>query len=240
MVRRLKHLIKAFAYDRLHIPHQMNGIPLSLFRYLDEKRPIVLVDVGAHDGHFTAALSKYSGISRGVLVEPLPQKVSSLRERFAPPTYQVFECALSSRTGTSAFEVNEFDATSSLLNMRRQMPELTAVSYGERRSIECHTRTLDDVLAEANIDRVDLLKIDVQGAEHLVIQGAADTLKSTSMVWTEVSFKSLYETSAAFSDICELLTGANFKLFELEPGFRGPDGELLQADALFINSSRER
>jgi FkbM family methyltransferase len=240
MVPKLKLLIREFACDRLHIPYQKNGIPFSLLRHLEKKQPVVLIDVGAHEGDFTAAVSSHSGITRGVLVEPLPQKVASLQKRFVLPTYQVFACALSSRTGMTDFEVNEFDATSSLLKMQRHMPELTAVSYGEPKNIKCHTRTLDDLVAEANINWVHLLKIDVQGAEHLVIQGATNILKTTSMVWTEVSFKPLYEMSTSFSEIYELLGKANFKLVELEPGFRAPDGELLQADALFINSASER
>jgi Methyltransferase FkbM domain len=90
------------------------------------------------------------------------------------------------------------------------------------------------VAAEAKMTSVDLLKLDVQGAECLALAGAAGILKNTRMLWIEVSFKPLYENSATFFDVYHTVEKAGFILADLKPGFRAPDGELLQADALFL------
>ena len=85
------------------------------------------------------------------------------------------------------------------------------------------------------LEKIDFIKLDVQGAEHLVIQGAKKTLALTRLLWTEVSFKSLYEGSSVFDDIYAQLESKGFVLLELSPGHRATNHELLQADALFAN-----
>jgi FkbM family methyltransferase len=238
MMRKFKEFIKERVSDRLNIPYSSSGLPISLVKHLKKGQPINLVDVGSYNGDFTEALAGYCGISRGLLIDPLPHKVANLRQRFHPPTYQVFECAVSASNGTIEFEVNETEVTSSILSIRKEMPELGDISLGVNKRIKCDTRTLDNIVKEANIDAIDILKIDVQGAEHLVLMGAKEVLKKTSMIWSEVSFKALYEASSRFMDIYDMLLPFGFKLIEIEPGFRGPDGEMIQGDALFINTSR--
>jgi hypothetical protein len=49
--------------------------------------------------------------------------------------------------------------------------------------------------------RMDLLKIDVQGAESQVFEGAAARLRDCLMVWTEVEFVPLYRDQPLFGDV---------------------------------------
>ena len=69
-----------------------------------------------------------------------------------------------------------------------------------------------------------------------MLQGARSLLTRVRMVWTEVSFRALYEGSALFADVQTLLAQHGFRLYALHDGFRGADGELLQADALFLSA----
>lgn len=230
----LKNLLKARLFERAGIPFNRYGVPFTLGRHLKPRSPISLVDVGAHQGEFTRSLEAMCGIERGVLIEPQPAKAARLREMFPISRFQVLEAALSDRSGEAELEINAFDATTSILKMRRNLPELAALDLSVAARTKCRTLTLDTALAEADFDQLDLLKLDVQGAEHLVLQGGTKALAKTKMIWTEVSFEQLYEGACLHDQVFDLLKAAGFALFELEPGFRSPTGKLVQADALFI------
>jgi FkbM family methyltransferase len=234
MVRSLKNLLKGWIYRRAGVPFNPYSVPYALGKHLKLREPISLIDVGAHRGEFTRSLSAMCGITRGVLVEPQPDKAALLRRLFTAPRFQVVEAALNDRPGEVELEINAFDATTSILKTRRDLPELRGLDVSVGAKIKCRTLTLDVVYADNGFEQLDLLKLDVQGAEHLVIRGGVESLANTRMVWTEVSFESLYENSCLYHEIFDTLKAAGFGLFELEPGFRSPEGKLVQADALFI------
>ncbi len=237
MVSTAKQIVKALLFRRLGIPFNPHGVPNTLALHLDGRRDLSVLDVGAYDGCFTKAIEGYCGVSRGILVEPLPGKAAALRDRFQLPRFSVYECVLSSAPGTAYFEVNESltvgQATSSLLKIRQDLPALKNIGLTESRSILRPVKTLDEIADESRIAHLDLLKIDVQGAEHPVLLGGSAMLQRVSMIWTEFSFRPIYEGSSVFADVYALLTGQGFKLLEIEPGYRASDGELLQGDALF-------
>lgn len=233
LLSRTKSLIKKHLYKRLDISHNISHPPSLLLKYLETKSPISLIDIGAHDGKFAKAIESYCGISQCLLIEPLPHKAAYLRQTFNSQKYSVLECVLSQSSGTVNFEINEAEATSSLLKIKRPMQELSDLNLGKPKIIQCQAQTLDDLIINYDMKLIDLIKIDVQGSEHLVLSAGKKALEISGLIWIEVSFKPLYEGSSVFSDIYSLLEKSHFRLMELSPGFRSPTGELLQADALF-------
>ncbi len=232
--RRLRGFIKQLLWSHCRIPFRtIYGIPTALLKHIDRAKPLKLIDIGAHQGAFTRGLGFYCQISGALLIEPQPDKANQMKRIFQPPRYQVVEGAVSSTTGTAAFHVHKYDATSSLLAFAKNMPELTALDTSVRTTFQCRTFSLDELASATGFDDAGLVKIDVQGAEHLVLQGAKRFLNQTAKIWIEISFKPLYEASATFFDVYQCLYDRGFKLVEIEPGFRAPNGELLQADALF-------
>jgi FkbM family methyltransferase len=208
------------------------GLPWTLLRHLPRDRALCVVDVGAHDGDFTGGLSAWCGVERVILAEPLPDKVGLLRRRFPGPAAFLHAGALADRSGTAEFKLNTAaTATSSLLRARRDLADMDHL--GEEQTLTVNLRRLDDVAAEAGMPRVDLLKIDVQGAEDAVLRGATETLRRTRLAWIECSFLPLYERSAIFADVQALMEAANFGLLDWNEAMRGKNGELIQIDALF-------
>lgn len=226
--------IKRKIFDILNIKENKNYLPVPIKKYLNRNCPIILIDIGAYNGDFTKAIDNFCGISYGIIVEPLPYKAELLRELFSTQEYKIYQCVITDRTGLIDFEINETDYTSSIFSIKSDMPELSNITLGRKKVIQCESRILDNIVSENNLQKVDLIKVDVQGSEHLVISGSIEALKKTSMIWTEVSFKPLYEGSSVFWDIYYALNEKKFRLVDLVPAFKSSSNELLQADALFI------
>ncbi len=138
-------------------------------------------------------------------------------------------------------DILNFDYSSSILPVLHGVGGADQLlDLGVRERIVVPVRTLDDVLDEAGwIGAIDLLKIDTQGAELRVLKGGMRGLERVRLIWIEVSFRPLYEGSAVLSDVYAFLRSQGFRLYSLHEGFRGVDGELLQADALFLGPTQE-
>jgi len=234
MLRTLKTKVKETLCALMHVEYNSQGVPVTLAKHLRGRSHITLVDVGAHEGEFTRSIDRFCGLSRGILVEPQPELARRLSATFREPRFRVIDAVASDRIGVINLEINHFDATSSILEMHRHLPQLGGLDVRKKAVVACPITTLDAVLANEEVRVFDLVKLDVQGAEHLVISGGDKTLERTQLVWTEVSFVRLYQGSSLFHEVHELLGDRGFRLAELESGFRSPEGELLQADALFV------
>jgi FkbM family methyltransferase len=119
------------------------------------------VDVGCHYGSMLSRMTRLAPRGRHVAFEAIPDKVRFLRAKF--PDVDIRETALSDRTGEVTFWVNT--SQSGFSGLRRH-------GDGEFKSLSVESARLDDALP---LDRrFDLVKIDVEGAELLVLRGGAE------------------------------------------------------------------
>lgn len=232
---RVSLAVKERVFRHYLMPFSRHGVEPGIVRFLRPPGPISFVDIGASAGEVTAAVDAHYGVRRGLLVEPQPARCGELRQRFADPRFSVHQCALSDEETVCSMEVLNYDYSSSILAVKRDLPNVSAVlDLGVRDRLECRVTKLDTLLQEEHWqESVNLLKIDVQGAELMALRGAAKTLSRVRFLFTEVSFKPLYEGSCVFGEIYDFLYARGFRLLSLGEGFRGQDGELLQGDALF-------
>jgi len=132
--------------------------------YFHRRKEGVYVDVGAN--HPTEqSLTWFLELQgwRGVLIEPNPAFYKLLRER--RPRSRTFQLAVGSPedTGVAQLHLAVGHGQSTI------KPEFDAELSGER--IQVEMRTLNSVLAEAGVDRVDFLSLDVEGTELDVLRG---------------------------------------------------------------------
>lgn len=229
--------IKEYLLKRWGYPYcSVENLPGLLAKHLDKNKPVTLVDIGAHQGLFSKAIDNYCGVTSGMIVEANPFRAEKLSNRYCSSKWHVFDCAVVAEPGPVVFHIqDDFDATSSIFPINRECDEIADLPLGRTISQKVQGKTLDEITEIAGFGEIDLIKIDVQGAEHLVITGGLNTFERTKMVWTEMSFKSLYQGSSTFSDIYEMMISNGFSLCEIAPAFRGSNGEIVQCDALFIN-----
>ncbi|MBD2150278.1 FkbM family methyltransferase [Pseudanabaena sp. FACHB-1277] len=218
------------------IPYSRFGVPACILQYIEDKKtPLSVIDIGASRGTFTQSLQIVYGIKKGLLIEPQPILCDQLKQKFADPQFVIYECAIADSERTQKMEVLNWDYSSSLLEVKRDIDNVNSILNLEvNQTIDCKVRTLDNILQEIHWkETIDLLKIDIQGAELMALKGAEQTLKRTKMIFTEVSFRRLYENAPVFQEVYDYLHDQGFKLLTVSDGFRGADGDLLQADALF-------
>jgi FkbM family methyltransferase len=205
-------------------------------KYLKNSKSITIVDIGAHRGDFIDLLEKHFRVEKAILIEPIPNLASYLGSKFNRKDFFIYQNVLSDKDRTKIeFQINEYSETSSMLIFKSEMDELSNVNTKLAKVESIISRTLDSIVFETQFPSIDLIKIDVQGVEHLVLKGGKETLARTKYMWIESSFKPLYIGSSVFQDIYDFMEKNGFLLLEILPGYRSSGNELLQVDALFTN-----
>lgn len=202
-------------------------------------RAQVIFDVGAHIGRTVAT---YRELFPGATVwpfEPFDESFQTISRRFAgDPKVRPQQLAVAEAPSTRRFFVNSESNTNSLLPAAPETGYyIRGVNLTEnRRTIEVQVTTLDRFCADNNIPRIDVLKLDVQGAELLALRGAADLLrrKAISIIYAEAQFADQYQNQVWFCELWKFLREAGYDLFGLYDTWRGPGGYLYFADALFL------
>jgi FkbM family methyltransferase len=135
----------------------------------------VVVDVGANLGEWTVPLARAVGPKGQVLaIEPQQRAAAALAKTLAANAFaqaDLLGCALGDHDGAAEFAVPKVtsvsvDTGTAHLGPRAAGHEVVTVAL----------RRLDTVAAERRLDRIDLIKIDVEGHERQVLDGAGATL----------------------------------------------------------------
>ena len=196
--------------------------------------PKTVIDVGANVGQFAIAAAKtFPGVAVHSF-EPNPPCAAKLRANVTSlGNIKVYELALGENEGKIEFHVNSHSHSSSILPLAKS--HLDAFPQARETSvIPVKVSTLDRVFHEVEMQEPVLLKLDVQGYELQVLQGAADFLKRVDFVLLEASFKPMYQGEPLFMDVEKKMQEFGFEFLRPVGFLRSPKtGEFLQMDALF-------
>lgn len=210
-------------------------------------RPTRVVDIGANlvDGKPPYHHMLKRGLCQLTGFEPQSEPLAELNQLKGPlETYlpycvgdgeqhTLYECAASGMTSLLKPDPQYLQ----LLNDFEAMGKVVATST-------VATRRLDDI---AEIDVMDMLKIDIQGGELAVFESGRQKLQHTVVIQTEVSFLPLYQGQPMFADIDRELRAQGFiphafeaiKKWPVAP-YAHPDNyrqgihQLLEADAIYV------
>lgn len=152
----------------------------------------VVVDVGANVGDWTAGVLRVAEPRQVFLFEPSPQVFPVVQNRFAAqPSVRVIQAAVGDRDGTTPFYLTRHSHNASVLRPRQDARELLDDGGAIRQQVDVDMLRLDTALAD--VDRIGILKIDVQGIERDVLAGGRVILERAAWVLVEANFVSLYE-----------------------------------------------
>ena len=126
------------------------------------------IDVGAHKGEILSQCLKYAPKGTHMAIEPLPHLAQELNRKYGEKV-SIINQAVSNQKGTSNFHyVTNAEAYSGIKKRTYDIKEPKV------RQLEINTTTLDHLIPEKQ--RVDLIKIDVEGGEFEVLKGAVRIL----------------------------------------------------------------
>jgi FkbM family methyltransferase len=211
---RLRALADAANYDRSINDYIGFPIPDCIVSAAKSVK-FTVIDVGAQnlessDHVYTRLLDVLSGKVIGF--EPLTEELDKRLAEDAAATLLPYAIG----TGhSSTLHITRFNPASSLLHPNQErlqqfiaLPEMLAVVS----EVPVETRRLDDV---PGLDDCTLLKVDVQGGELAVLQGATGTLRGIMAVFIEVEFLDLYLGQPLFSAVNSFLDEQGFELLDL-------------------------
>jgi FkbM family methyltransferase len=220
-----------------------NGFEEAETRFVERLlRPgMTVLDIGAHHGLYSLLAAKRVGRhGRVIAFEPSPRE----RRRFSKHmrlnrrrNVEVESCAVGNKPGEAElFLVDGFRDWGNSLRPPA-VPEPT-------RKVNVQVRRLDDVLAERGIEHVDFLKLDAEGGELAVLQGARRLLQTAPRpaILAEVEDIRTQPWGYQAREIMQLLARWNYRWFGLsEAGTLypvSPDGD--SYDANFVALPEER
>lgn len=218
-------------------------IEFELKSFLNLQDPVVIFDIGACTGEDSVRYAKLFPNANVYSFEPREDNIeimNGLLKDYGLKNITVVPVALSENKGIAKFYLSSGNPqnheedwdhgnkSSSLLPPSKHMKEY--FSWLEFNSfIEVETDTLEDYCARNNIFKIDLIHMDVQGAELSVLEGAKSILDSIKLIWLEVENVTLYENQPLRWDIEIFMKENNFlKIKDTSAGS-------IYGDCLFLN-----
>jgi FkbM family methyltransferase len=211
--------------------------PLTIKRLLDYAEINTVIDIGANIGQFAELLRETGYTKRIISFEPLnePHKILKLKAEKDKEWVIPERMAVGNKIGTIQVNISANSMSSSVLQMLKThadaAPESTYIGVEE-----CPITTLDHFFSEYKgpFDRNIFLKVDTQGYEMQVLEGAEKILERAKLVELEISFTDLYKGQVSYQDLIKFMESKGFQLWSLFPIFTNENARLLQADALFL------
>jgi FkbM family methyltransferase len=192
-------------------------------------QPDFVVDVGASHGIWSHTVSQLFPEALFILIDPLISRYEqTARNDYLSniPRAKLLEIAVSNQAGPVSFQVSPDLYGSSLL---------IPANFRNYETIMVEVKTLDQVASEQPLSGRGILKLDVQCAEHIVLEGAKIFLTQVDLVIAELSMVHHDEKALVFIEMLNLLDQLGFRYYDETGEWRSPiDGTLLQKEVVFI------
>jgi FkbM family methyltransferase len=203
------------------------------------RSPELIIDVGAQRGDTTIGYLQRFPTCRAYAFEPELENYTAAETRLASFTdrAQLFKEAIGDVSARVQLNINSHSGTHSLLESGDQRYWDGPVATLNQTLVKC--RRLDDFFDEFKIEKVDLLAMDIQGAELRALKGAERLLTDhrVALVYCEVEFYELYKGQPLFWEIGSHLHRKGYHLYGLyDPHYHKDNPRVLGwTDALFVS-----
>jgi FkbM family methyltransferase len=208
------------------LPYDVTSVPFTFLDFGDYDQAetkflfslvrdgTVALDIGANLGWHTLHWLKKAKNVKVFAFEPLPETFHKLAANLALnglPTSGAFNYGLADVNAERDFFFDtERCGASALVNLR---------GTDKAVNVPCRVKRLDDVFPTLGVDRLDLIKCDVEGAEKLVLEGGLETIKKyRPVIFAEMLRKWAKKYDYHPNDIIGLLAGLDYDCYMLNQG----------------------
>lgn len=190
----------------------------------------VILDCGANVGQMAESFRIHYPKAEIYSFEPVSAVYAALAEKCRVLKATPVKKAVSDRDGTAVIHLTAGREAHSLLGFQGGNP--CARWTREVGTEEVEVCTLDRWCVNAGVDprRVDLIKLDIQGAELQALYGARRLLASTPLILLEVSFVPIYKDAPLFAEVDRFLRECGYRRHAVYPS----DQPQHWADALYV------
>ena len=206
--------------DLVYVPHPLDARGRHALLHPPAVHPSVLaflspggvaIDVGANLGEWAVPLARRVGPSgRMLAIEPAPRAATALEKTLvanALAQAEVIRCAIGDHDGTVEFAVPIVTSVRVDTGAARIGPAAAG-----QEALKVVLRSLDSLAAEHRLNRIDLIKIDVEGAERQVLDGARASLARFRPV---LVLETGHEAESDRQAIHDLLGGLGYRMLGL-------------------------
>ena len=228
---------KKFLQKRgLKISPAPNGEHLKIITLIRKNAIDLVLDVGANEGQYGGYLRSIGYQGQIVSFEPLDAAFKILEQKAnADKLWSCRHIALGNISGESVINVSGNSQSSSILNIKgAHLDAAPEADFLTNQKIM--VEKLDDIYNDITAGKPNvMLKLDVQGFEKFVLEGAKKSLKKLKGIQVEMSFEELYDGEMLYREMIDFLGQNGFVLCALKNGFHNVNtGKLLQADGFFF------
>ncbi|MHC4941014.1 MAG: FkbM family methyltransferase [Planctomycetota bacterium] len=231
LTRLRKNLARIFRGRR---PNEPDGFAAQ--RRLVESEAPAILDVGAYDGRSSIRYRQLFPAATIHAFEPADDSFAKLRAAAGPHRITAHHLALAGEEGEAELHLSEWAECHSLRS-RPTEGQAYFPSHVPTVGVQpVRTTTLDRFCDEQGIDRVDILKLDVEGLEREVLQGGARLLEAGAigLIYVELMFAAHYAGQALYLELAQALDSHGFALFSLHDLRTARDGRLRYGNGLFV------
>lgn len=244
MSRHVRELADRARAVRLAVQGRIHQYPeiQALRRFLKQFSVDCVLDVGANRGQYATMLRKDAGFFGPILsFEPNPDVFAELSRRAAADgRWHVFNMALSDFDGTASFNIMAADQFSSLKKPAGDQDAIFQQRNLVTRTVDMQCRRLDTLLPElqaAHAFSRPFLKMDTQGHDLAVCEGAGDALAHLAGVQTELGVRPIYEGGTGYRAMIDWLGDRSFLPSAFFANNKGHFPLLVEMDGIFVNQA---
>jgi FkbM family methyltransferase len=232
-----RHLRPAEWWNSGWLVHEAEQTGLALFPPGHVRDLENIVDVGANKGQWSTMLLDCVTPRKLIVIEPEPAAFAILeRDLGAKHGVELHNVAIGDREGTARLKVTRDTTGASLLIPRTGMRDLVGSNWTVVAETEVPMTTLDRLLAD--LSEISLLKIDVQGYEKVVLDGARESLAKTMFLLIELNYMPQYEGGSWLGEIHEILTRDHGFFLANASKALVLNGRASMCDGLYVNPKR--